>query len=413
MMTIDHLSDLLLKHLQGNLSGSGQDELTQWLLQSERNRHLFESVNDEEQLRQLVLQYEQEGAEDNEAIILSKIRRQIGSTPVRKMNMLRRRGMVAAAIALVFAGIGGYFLLKNKKETGPVAKAEKGADIPPGRAGAILTLADGSQVVLDSLGNGVIATEKGTQIVLKNGELAYNDANAGTVIPVYNTLTTPKGRQFQLTLPDGTKAWLNAASSLYYPTIFSGDERRVQIAGEVYFEVKPDKSKPFIVNINGQGPGGSQIEVLGTQFNVNAYANEPAIKTTLIEGKVKFGFQSVPQGGSNQQSAILKPGEQAVLTHDLPAGRQGSRLTIHDNADVDKAVAWKSHLFNFEDASLEEVMRQIERWYDIEVVYEKNIPDIKFGGKMSNDVSLSGLLKSLQESEVHFRLEGRKLIVMP
>jgi ferric-dicitrate binding protein FerR (iron transport regulator) len=193
----------------------------------------------------------------------------------------------------------------------------------------------------------------------------------------------------------------------------------VEVTGEAYFEVAHDKTKPFIVNIpssipipmNREEAGGSLIEVLGTQFNVNAYFNEAAVKTTLVEGSLKI--VSGQSSMVNKQSAIIKPGEQAVLTHNLPAGRQGSPLTIDHSPDVDKAVAWKKGFFNFEDASLEEVMRQLERWYDIEVVYEKNIPDIRFGGKMSNDVSLSGLLKSLQEMEVHFRIEGRKLIVLP
>jgi ferric-dicitrate binding protein FerR (iron transport regulator) len=410
MMTITNLTDLLMKHLQGSLSDTEQEQLDQWLLQSDRNRRLFTSINDEEQLRQMVLAYHQEQEEDDEAIILSKIRRQIGRAHVRRIHTLRRWGTVAA-IALLFAGIGGYFLLKNKTVSTPAAVAEKPADIPPGKEGAVLTLADGRQVVLDSLGNGVIATQNGTQLLLQNGALSYAK-QTGSTAPVYNTLTTPKGRQFQVILPDGTKVWLNAASSLRYPTVFSGSEREVSVTGEAYFEVAHDKAKPFIVNLplsipTGREAGGSRIQVLGTQFNVNAYANEAAIKTTLIEGSLKIvNGQSVPQGGINRESAILKPGEQAVLVAHSP-------LTIDHSPDIDKAVAWKSGFFNFEDARLEEVMRQLERWYDIEVVYEKNIPDIQFGGKMSNDVSLSGLLKSLKEMEVHFRIEGRKLIVLP
>jgi transmembrane sensor len=425
MMTINNLIDLLTKHLQGNLSGSEQEQLSQWLSQSERNRRLFESVNDEEQLRQLVLLYREEEEENNEAIILSKIRQGIGAeitmAPVRRLSKLWRWGRVAALV-LVLAGVGGYgyFLLNRTKSLPTEVVAKKPADIPPGHEGAILTLANGNQMVLDSLGNGVIATQNGTQVSLKNGALAYT-MDAGQAAPVYNNLTTPKGRQFQLILPDGTKVWLNAASSIRYTTAFTGNERSVDITGEVYFEVNKaiggnGHKKTFVVNIlppTGRGAGGGRIEVLGTQFNVNAYANEAAIKTTLVEGTVKFGYQSAT---GNRQSAILKPGEQAVLTHDsrLPNGTLvKAGFTIHDHADIDKAVAWKSGLFNFEDASLEEVMRQLERWYDIEVVYEKNIPDITFGGKMTNDVSLSGLLKSLHDMDVHFRVEGRKLIVLP
>jgi transmembrane sensor len=408
MITIDNLTDLLMKHLQGNLSDAEQEQLSHWLSQSERNRRLFESINDEEQLRRQILLFHQDGAEDNEAIILSKIRQQIGNNPVipaRKIHTLRR-WISVAAIALVLAGIGGYFLLNNKKDAAPVVvKTPTPADIPPGRDGAILTLADGRQVVLDSLGNGVIATQNGTQIELKNGALAYNK-DAGSMAPVYNNLTTPKGRQFQLILPDGSRVWLNAASSIRYPTAFSGKKRQVAITGEAYFEVAHDKTKPFIVDIPSTtgGSEGSSIEVLGTHFNVNAYDNEQAIKTTLLEGSVKIVKRQTANGKENP--ILLKPGQQAIASANSP-------LTIDHSPDLDKAIAWKNGYFNFEDASLQEVMRQLERWYDIEVVYEKNIPDIQFGGKMSNDVSLSGLLQSLKEMEVHFRVEGRKLIVMP
>jgi transmembrane sensor len=407
MTTIDQLTDLLLKHLQGSLSRPEQEQLNEWIARSERNNRLFASINDEEQLRQLVLLYEWEQTENNEAIILSKIRQQTGAAPVapvRRMHTWRRYTAAVAAIVLLLAG-AWYLMIHRQKESPSVAKVETPEDILPGRDGAILTLADGRKVVLDSLGNGVIATEKGTRVVLTNGELAYS--SAGTTTPVYNTLTTPRGRQFQLTLPDGTKAWLNAASSLYYPTVFSGDERRVQISGEVYFEVAKDKTKPFIVNIlphSGRGPGGSQLEVLGTQFNVNAYTNEAAIKTTLVEGSLRVLAGSPINYAS---PVMLQPGQQAQTNNST------YHIQVDKHADVDKVVAWKKGFFNFEDASLEEVMRQLERWYDIEVVYEKGIPDIKFGGKMSNDVSLSGLLKSLQDMEVHFRVEGRKLIVMP
>ncbi|HEY1201309.1 MAG TPA: FecR domain-containing protein [Niastella sp.] len=404
MISIEHLTDLLIKHLQGSLSQPEQEQLDHWVQQSDRNRRLFATVNDEEQIRQLVLLYAStETTGNNEAIILSKIRQEIIASqplvPVRKMHGLWRWSSVAA-IVLVVVGAAYFIMNKGKSNTTPVVKT---ADIPPGRDGAILTLADGTHIVLDSMGNGVVATQNGAQVTLKDGSLTYGK-DAGSTTPVYNILRTPNGRQFQLLLPDGTKVWLNAASSIRYPTVFTGNERSVDVHGEVYFEVAKNASMPFrvyIANAAG-GPGGTVIEVLGTQFNVNAYENENAVKTTLVEGSLKV--LNVP-GNVNKGSVVLTPGKQAVITTD-------SQLKVAD-ADVDKVVAWKRGIFNFEDASLEEVMRQIERWYDIQVVYEKNVPDIKFGGKMSNDVSLQGLLKSLQESDVHFRLEGRKLIVLP
>jgi len=310
------------------------------------------------------------------------------------VHFLKRTWVRYAAAIIVLLGMGLYWFLVNKQESGisagdPVAEI---ADIPPGREGAILTLADGRQVVLDSLGNGVIAVQNGTQVVLNNGELSY--ASTAGASPLYNHLTTPKGRQFQLLLPDGTKVWMNAASSLRYPTIFTGGERRVEVEGEVFFEVAPQTHQPFIVNVRNR----MQVRVLGTRFNVNAYPDENAIKTTLVEGSLKI---------ISGDSLLLHPGQQAVLDNN------STKLTRLNEVNMDKVLAWKTGVFNFEDAGLQEVMRQIERWYDIEVVYEQGVPAISLGGKLSNDVSLSGLLKSLQESELHFRMEGRKLIVLP
>ena len=293
-----------------------------------------------------------------------------------------------------------FFLNKNGKQETLVSKQQ---DILPGKEGAILTLADGTEVVLDSLGNGVVATQNGTQVVLNNGSLAYSQ-EAGKTASVYNQLSTPKGRQFKLVLPDGTKVWLNAASSLRYPTVFNEISRQVEVTGEVFFEVAQNHRQPFYVNVNNQ----AQIRVLGTQFNVNAYSNETSIKTTLVDG----GIQVRPGADYDSSSFVtLKPGQQAEIK---PAGNKTSLQPVRliNNANTEKAIAWKNGLFNFEDATLEEVMRQVERWYDIDVVYEQGIPNIEFGGRMSNDMSLSGLLKSLKESEVHFRVEGRKLIVM-
>jgi transmembrane sensor len=407
LMTHQHLIDLLTGHLKGDLSPSQQEQLNLWIAQSERNRLLFESIDDEEQLKKLVLQFHQEEDEDNESIILQKIRQGMDAvvipvTPVRRLPARSSWGWVAA-LAIVTTGVGGYIWMNNQKRQ-PVTVAEQPLDIPPGKDGAILTLADGSQVVLDTLGNGVIATQNGTQIVLKNGALSYAK-DAGKATAVYNHLSTPKGRQFKLVLPDGTRVWLNAASSLKYPTVFEGNQRRVEVSGEVFFEVAQNHHQPFYIDVNNQ----AQIRVLGTQFNVNAYSNEAMIKTTLVDG----GIQIKPGTESDPNSYItVKPGQQAQIRQ---AGNATYQQTVNllNNANVNKAIAWKSGIFDFEDASLEEVMRQVERWYDIEVVYEKGIPNLNFGGKMGNDVSLSGLLKSLEESEVHFRVEGRKLIVLP
>jgi ferric-dicitrate binding protein FerR (iron transport regulator) len=227
---------------------------------------------------------------------------------------------------------------------------------------------------------------------MSNGQLIYKAKNSSGV--AYNTMTTPKGRQFSLVLPDGTKAWLNAASSLRYPTAFVGRERKVEVTGEVYFEVAKNKQMPFKVKVNEN----MEVEVLGTHFNINSYSNEASINTTLLEGSVQISNQS--------QKQILKPGQQARVNND-------QKINIVSDVNLKKVMAWKNGVFDFDDASLQEVMHQLERWYDIEVVYERGVPDIEFVGTLSRDLSLEDVLKGLKLSEVNFRIEGRKLVIMP
>lgn len=366
------------------------------------------------------LLHRQEGADQWEALIAEKLKEnpennfaeeaieqwyrelqtRIGASPVAeivsgtaKVRRLRNWGWAAAAIVVL---VGAVWLFSQQQGKDIPQVATTPAEIQPGKEGAVLTLADGSKVVLDSLGNGVISTQNGTRVVLKDGLVAYEPQQKEGAV-AYNSIATPKGRQFSILLPDGSRAWLNAESSLRYPTAFSGNERRVQVSGEVYFEVAHNADMPFRVSIGA----GTEVEVLGTSFNVNAYTNEKAIYTTLLEGKVKM--KSAGKG-----ELLLRPGQQARLPVSNANG-----IALETEVDTDKVMAWKNGLFNFDGAGIEEVMRQLERWYDIEVVYEKGIPDIIFGGKLRKDVSLSGVLKSLEESEVHFRMEGRRLIVLP
>jgi len=325
--------------------------------------------------------------------LLPLLERSLNSDRVQpRIRFLSRRSLswAAASIILLFAA-GTYFWAANKSTSTDIV-ADKNAVITPGKQGAILTLADGSQVVLDSLGNGVVAKQNGARIVLTNGQLAYAPTENGSGEIVFNTITTPRGRQFQVTLPDGTQVWLNAASSLRYPTAFSGRERKVEVTGEAYFEVAKNVEMPFRVSINDK----AAIEVLGTHFNVNAYKNEGAIATTLLEGSVRVA-------ATGSKDVTLQPGQQAQIA---------SGIKVIENANIDKVTAWKNGLFYFEGTSLAEIMRQLERWYDIEVVYEKGVPDIEFEGEMTKDVSLNGLLDMLGKTELHFRIEGRKLIIL-
>lgn len=390
---------------------------------------LFDFINEEPALHEQVFESEEVKAKlmlqaENEAIEVSEpIRERIWKriatvveggrdtiiAPVHRVHFLRRSwtSWAAAAIILIAASIGIYRYNQSSNTT--VTATESGAqqpanDIAPGQDGAILVLSDGRQVLLDSLGNGVVAQEGETTVRIQNGQLVYDAAARSTEV-LYNTMTTPKGRQYRLVLPDGSQVWLNAASSITYPTTFSasgGKERRVAITGEAYFEVNPQRSTvngeriPFIVT-----KGDLEVQVLGTHFNVNAYDDEQDIKVTLLEGKVK-----VTHSANRQPSTlILLPGQQAIATTD-----PGLRTT---RPDLDAVMAWKNGKFQFNRTPLTEVLRQLSRWYDVEIEYQGEVPKVFFAGKIGRDLNLSQVLILLNKMEVNFKIEGKKLIVMP
>ena len=314
-----------------------------------------------------------------------------------KKAFIRNWQRAAAVIFFILTGAVSWWLLGNRgnNEKEPVATVQHHIDVPPGKNGAILKLADGREVVLDSLADGVVATQLGTKVELKNGQLVYDadKKNPGEIL--YNTMTTPKGRQFQLVLPDGTKVWLNAASSIRFPVAFTGTERSVAVTGEAYFEVAHHKQMPFKVLVNN-----NEIEVLGTHFNINAYDDEATLKTTLLEGKIK---QTV-NGGAAQK--ILLPGQQSEV------GRDG-KMIVKENADTEEAIAWMRGNFQFKSADLHSILRQVARWYDAEIEYNGNI-NLHFTGQLPRSENATALFKNLAlTGEVHFRIEGRKIIVSP
>lgn len=309
----------------------------------------------------------------------------------------------AAAVLLIVAGIGVFYTFyRNSPSDTRVVRNTPSlpVDVAPASDKAVLTLSNGQQVQLN---NGASETIKDGALPIenKNGRLVYNGGEAGiqgqtgnAADVAVNTMTTPNGGLYKLTLADGTKVWLNAASSITYPVAFAGAHRKVSITGEVYFEVAKDEKRPFIVDVNGK----STVEVLGTSFNINSYTNEEAVKTTLLEGSVR-----VSKAG---QSALLTPGGQAVVANSGPG------ITVKTNADVDQAMAWRNGLFTFNNADLPSVTRQLERWYDIKVVYLGKVPEIILKGKMYRNVNLSDVLEFLKTSGVATRMEGKTLIVL-
>lgn len=289
---------------------------------------------------------------------------------------------------------------RSKRSTSPIAKINK--DILPGSEKAVLTLADGSQVVLDEHGHRQLLQGKVT-LVQQGGQLQYNAASGDNSVQ-FNTLSTPKGGQFQLVLPDGSNVWLNAASALTFPTSFTGADRQVVLKGEAYFEIAADAGKPFVVKTEKE----VSVQVLGTYFNINAYENESLIRTTLLQGAVSVTSAAA---GNKPGTVLLQPGEQAQVlqTHD---SRHVNDIVVRNSVNVGAVVAWKNGAFNLEGASLPEVMRQLERWYDIEVVYEGPVPNIMFAGKISRRVKLSSVLNALEEWGVNFKMNGEKRLVV-
>ena len=308
-----------------------------------------------------------------------------------------RKWSVAAILLLTFTA--GAFWLLHKKQPKPLAThttAPPPAAILPGSNQAILTLANGSQVTLNDAQKGVLGRQGNTRIIkLDNGKLAYDAGHgeiAGQQASLYNTIATPRGGQYQVTLPDGTKVWLNAASSLRFPTAFSGNTREVQLNGEAYFEVTPDKTKPFLVQA-----GSTRTLVIGTHFNIMAYDDEAAIRTTLLEGAVRMD--------KGTQSTVLQPGQQGDLEI------IGDKLTTK-TVNTKAVIAWKDGYYYFDRTPVQSVMRQIARWYNVDIEYRGPIPHDEIVGKIPRTAYVADVLHIMELIGIHFSIEGRKIIVL-
>lgn len=307
--------------------------------------------------------------------------------PVRKMN--RMKWLVAASVAVIAIATVYLLLPSGNQQHQTTTASTKAKDIEPGHQGAILTLADHSQVLLDTIKNGsVLALQGGSSARVVDGSLVYD--TKGSEI-TYNTISTPKGRQYRVTLPDGTIVWLNSGSSVHYPTVFKGNERIVDITGEAYLEVTRNAKMPFKVNLENK----TSIQVLGTSFNVNAYTDEPFIRTTLVEGSISVN--------NNKQHQKLIPGQQAQIN-----GEDEIKVT---EANISQVIAWKEGLFDFNNRDVKSVLREIARWYDLELVYESEPTVNDIVGKMQRNLALSQVMLTLSDLDIHYRIEGRKLIV--
>ncbi|MEQ7802065.1 FecR domain-containing protein [Pedobacter sp. ASV1-7] len=324
---------------------------------------------------------------------------QVIATPREELKLRRLWPRIAAAAAVVLVLGAGLFYYNQKEGIKPGSEIAVVQDVDPGGNRAFLTLADGRRIALTDAASGQLAKQGGITVSkTADGELVYevkgNDHAAVEDVSLSNTVETPRGGQYQVKLPDGTRVWLNAASKLVYPVNFKSlSKREVVLTGEGYFEVARDKSRPFVVHAAGQA-----VQVLGTHFNISAYTDEDVVKTTLLEGSVRV---SALAGGKLEK--VLVPGEQSAL--------KGDRLKVAE-VDVQEAVAWKNGVFIFEGETVGSIMRKLSRWYDVEVVYEDNLADKTFSGSMGRYEKISQALHMIEMTDlVHFKIEGRRVIV--
>lgn len=308
---------------------------------------------------------------------------------------------IAASFLIVSAAVSWFYLNQKEPEVEQFAEISIKNDIDPGDNKAVLILGDGSHISLDDAANGLVASQGNISITKTDeGQIVYkrNNSNLKAVanrISV-NTIKTPRGGRYQVRLPDGSRVWLNSASTLSYPTSFRGSERRVKLIGEAYFEIAKNEHVPFRVESNNQ-----VVEVLGTHFNVNSYEDEDYIKTTLLEGSVKIILNASDRSSPNIK--LLKPGEQSLTSGAQPKIRV-------ESTDIEKAVAWKNGYFKFKNTPIKDIMREIERWYDVELIYDGKMPSDEFTGYISNDVKMSSVLKILEQSGgVKFTVKGKQL----
>ena len=391
-----HMAGLIHKFREKEpLQEEEQQELDYWLNTSESNKKLFEFLSDREQLTtelKALMQYDENNAVDT-------IFKALGERPppaVKKGKMIYWRWSVAASLLLLVGVVSWFFFLRS----GPIQSGiSSTTGIRSGTHKAVLTLADGTQIKLDTLQTRDLGIQGAARIQQQQGRLVYTAGGNGPV--AYNTVTTPRGVQYRLALADGSEVWLNAASSITYPTSFTGNTREVVITGEAYFSVAKNKAKPFFVTAQAMN-----VQVVGTEFDVMAYSDEDAIRTTLIEGVVKASNTSRK---GKEQELTLQPGEQAALVH------QSAQLRI-EKPDLDAVTGWRLGQFRFHETDMAAIMRQVARWYDVKVEYQGSVANIGFSGQISRKEDVKDLLDILSDTRhVHFEIknDSTTIVVIP
>jgi transmembrane sensor len=386
-MNPSSLEELFKRYYDKSATAEEKAKLFQ-LIEESSDQQLMELIYD----NGMQLDHSAIASNGNGQAMLNNILQKSGMpSPVRRIKWM----WAAAAVFVVSISLGYFFLSGSEKEKNTKANNTSPEKyIKPGGNKAILTLADGKQIILDNAANGDLTSEANVKVIkLSDGQISYQTTGNTNEI-TYNTIVTPNGGQYQLILSDGSKVWLNAASSLRFPASFAGTQRSVELSGEGYFEIAPDRKKPFQVLVNG-----NKVEVLGTHFNINAYNDEPSMTTTLLEGKIKLNSQG--------SISIMKPGEQAKI-------ELHGKIQLIENADVEEAIAWKNGKFIFNSNNIQSIMRQLSRWYDIEVEYSNNLPNEEYKGALPRSENISKVLHFLRKTQtIDFKISGKRITVIP
>lgn len=384
-------ADLILKYLKGELNPQEEQEMELWVEESEKNRLFFDRIRNEQALEEELAFFSRIDTDKAWQRIAAQT---VDQQKTRSLWSVNTVWKYAAAITLILGTVFLIYQTQQGKHTAPATIAEvtpklQPEDILPGGDKAKLTFSDGSVFLLEDMENGTVRQEQGVKVSKLDGVVTFEIADSKSDQVFYNTISTPVGGQYQVVLPDGSKVWLNSASSLYFPSAFVGNERTVELTGEAYFEVARNQKQVFQVKVDE-----ATIEVLGTHFNVMAYANEGRTTATLVEGSVRVKKGNV--------SKMMTPGQQATIGEDIKLKK----------VDVDEAIAWKNGLFYFSSADIATVMRQMERWYGIEVAYSGNMSAKHFSGIISRNTEISKMLEMLElTGSIQFRREGRKVVV--
>ncbi|WP_316815125.1 FecR family protein [Pedobacter nyackensis] len=391
------IRQLLIAYISNDIPYADYNELMDYLQEAKNDGELHVFMKQVWNAQQVMKPFSELESKVLYQQILSD-KRFTGSTVKIKTPAYKMWYGIAASLALLT--LTAVLMLNNSgfyKEKEFVSKNIIKNDIKPGTSKAILTLGDGSRVVLTGSENDSLMKNAANIAKASEGQLVY-DHSVKTGQLTYNTIETPRGGKYQIILPDGTKIWLNNSSRLRYPESFSGRKKReVELRGEAYFEVAHNRKQPFVVKTAQQ-----DVQVLGTHFNISNYAEENETRTTLIEGVVKV---TKNQGRDPQNGLILAPGQQSVLTE--------GALHVQP-ADLEVAMAWKNDYFVFKNEDLPSIMRKISRWYDVDVIYSKNIPDKRYEGSVSQFKDVSEILRKFElTGGVHFKVEGRRITVMP